>query len=239
MQSLSGVAPTTTPVVDIDPAAVGRFRYSGGGYSVVQQLIEDVSGSSFAETARELVLNRLEMTRSTFLQPPPEPLRASLARDDWHFYPESAAAGLWTTARDLGRFVSAVQAAATGKPTPLTQQTAKAMLDPRVSLPSGGEWRPIRLVGIQPPQSAGLGLFVRQHRFINLGGAAKSFSALTGSSETGTGAIVMTTGCRTPVVFRILLQLSDIQGWSDFRTSPRHLRGLLRRTSNLLLRAVS
>jgi len=33
-QSLRGLAPATTPAVNLDAKAVGRFGYSGGGYAV-------------------------------------------------------------------------------------------------------------------------------------------------------------------------------------------------------------
>jgi len=183
--------------VEFDPKVVGTFRYSGGGYTIVQQLIEQATGESFAEVARKLVLEPLGMTRSTFLQPPPEPLRESAAWAEWRLYPESAAAGLWTTPADLARFICAVQA----NPVPMTT--------PHVGVPFRGQWLLLALLGLRRPQSAGLGLFLRGDRFLNLGGAAGSFSALTGSTEDGTGAVVMTAGFRPPFALRVLFELQD------------------------------
>jgi CubicO group peptidase (beta-lactamase class C family) len=235
-QSLGGIEPATTPAVDFDQAASGRFRYSGGGFAVVQQVIEDLIGLPFAEVAREVILDPMGMTRSTFLQPPPRPLNDSLARADWHYYPECAAAGLWSTPGDLARFVCALQAAAGGKPAVLSQRAAEAMTSPRVPLPTLGQWTATALLGLARPQSAGLGLFLRGLRFINLGGAAGSFSALTGSTEDGNGAVVMTAGCRPPLVLRVLFALADAQGWSGVRASRR---GVRRRASDGLLRLLS
>jgi CubicO group peptidase (beta-lactamase class C family) len=222
-QSLGGVEPAATPAVEIDPKWVGRFRYSGGSYALVQQLIEDVSGMPFAEAARKTVLDPIPMPSSTFLQPAPEPLLASAARADWRIYPESAAAGLWTTADDLARFVCALQ----------TAEAFVPMTTAHVRLPSGGQWRLLKFFGLEPPRNAGLGLFLRDGRFINLGGAAESFSALAGSIENGKGAVVMTTGCRSPLAVRTLLELADTISWSGVRRS-RH-----RRTSDFLLRTFS
>jgi hypothetical protein len=56
---------------------------------------------------------------------------------------------------------------------------------------------------------------------MNLGGAAKGFSALTGSTEEGSGAVVMTAGCRSPFAIRALLELGDAEGWTDLRTARR------------------
>jgi CubicO group peptidase (beta-lactamase class C family) len=184
--------------VKLDPKGAGRFRYSGGGYTLVQQLIEETTGRPFAEVAHEVVLEPFGMTRSSFEQPPPESLRESAACADWRLYPESAAAGLWTTPADLARFVCALQSA----------RTPEAMTTPHVKLPWRGQWTLLPLFGLGRPRSAGLGLFLRGDRFINLGGAAGSFSALAGSTEDGTGAVVMTAGFRPPFALRVLRRLS-------------------------------
>ena len=234
LQSLQGVEPATTDAVTVDSKAVDRFRYSGGGYAVVQQLIEDARGEPFAETARQLLFDPLGMERSSFRQPP-EPLR-SPAWAGWRFYPEQTAAGLWTTPDDLARFVCALQAAVRGDGAGLMQPTARAMTTPHVKLPYRGQWTVLALLGLRFPRHAGLGLFVHNDRFVNLGGAAGSFSALTGSTENGTGAVVMTAGCRPTLTVRVLLEISDALGWTDLRAFPQ---GIRRKASDLLLRALS
>lgn len=225
-QSLEGAEPATTPAVVLGPRSAGRFCYSGGGYALVQRLIEDATGAPFADTARRVIFEPLGMERSTFSQPPPEPLRAAAAWPDWRIYPECGAAGLWTTPVDLARFVSAL----------LTQEAREQMIALHVKLPFRGQWTVLALLGLGFPRHAGLGLFVRGPRFINLGGAAGSFSALTGSKDDGTGAVVMTAGCRSPLAVRVLLELGDACGWTDLRATRR---GIRRRTSDLLLRALS
>jgi CubicO group peptidase (beta-lactamase class C family) len=97
------------------------WRYSGGGYIILQQLLIDVTGRSFPDLMQERVLKPLGMRHSTFEQPLPEKLRAQAASGynregvkvsgDWHVYPEMAAAGLWTTASDLARYALGVQRA--------------------------------------------------------------------------------------------------------------------------------
>jgi CubicO group peptidase (beta-lactamase class C family) len=225
-QSLGGIEPATTAAVNIDPTAVGRFRYSGGGFTVVQQLIEDATGLPFADAAREVVLDPLGMKRSSFEQPPPNDLREAAARTDWHLYPECAAAGLWATPGDLALFVCAVQRAASGNGGPLTRWTGEAMTTSHARLPWRGQWRLFPIFGVEPPRTHGLGLFLRDDRFINLGGASGFFSALTGSTKDGSGAVVMTAGCRPPLVLRTLLAVGDAEGWTGFRASHRILSTL-------------
>jgi CubicO group peptidase (beta-lactamase class C family) len=84
-----------------------QWRYSGGGYSVLQQLLIDVAGKPFPDLMQDLVLSKIDMAASTFRQPLPTDLESIAAtghdangeplKGRWHTFPQSAAAGLWTT----------------------------------------------------------------------------------------------------------------------------------------------
>lgn len=97
----------------VEPGTV--FRYSGGGYIILQLLLTDVAKRPFAELARELGPQPSGMTSSTFEQPLPRQLwqRAAVGHvsngtplnGSWHILPEQAAGGLWTTPRDLASFM--------------------------------------------------------------------------------------------------------------------------------------
>ena len=144
VQVLDGVKPpaNSSPVrVNIIPGA--KWRYSGGGYCVAQQLAIDATDRPFPEFMRDTVLTPFGMTNSTYEQPLPLAMRAQAAtgyfengeplRGRWHIYPEMAAAGLWTTASDLARFTIGIQQALTGQTNPvLTQATAKLMLTEQI-----------------------------------------------------------------------------------------------------------
>jgi CubicO group peptidase (beta-lactamase class C family) len=225
---LNGTPPSATPAVRADPARVGRFSYSGGGYAVIQQLITDVTGQPFADAARALVLEPLGMTRSTFENPLPADLRPSAARSDWHIYPECAAAGLWATPGDLARYVCALQAALAGRPSPVRPEVAALLLTPHARLPAKGEWNLLPILGMQPPDSCGLGMFLHgDDRFSHIGGAASFFSIMTASTRDGTGAVVMTAANPGPFPFRLLRAISDEHGWNGFRQpASKRLHGL-------------
>jgi CubicO group peptidase (beta-lactamase class C family) len=227
-QVLDGAAPSATPPVRSDPLAYGTFRYSGGGYAVVQQLIEDVTGLPFAQAARSFVLEPLEMTHSTFEQPLPAGLRPAAARHDWHVYPESAAAGLWTTPGDLARYVCALQDALAGRASAVRGDTAAAILTPHTPLPAKGEWNILPILGMRPPDSCGLGMFLHgSDRFSHFGGAASFFSAITASMGDGSGAVVMTAANASPFPFKVLRLISDERSWTGFRQPARkRLHGL-------------
>lgn len=116
----------TDPVRSVVPPGV-RWQYSGGGYTVMQQLVGELRGAPFAELMRRRVLEPIGMARSTYEQPIPPDRRDEVAvgyRADgtrvpggWHTYPEQAAAGLWTTPSELARYAREVQRAFAGAST--------------------------------------------------------------------------------------------------------------------------
>lgn len=137
IQVLNGQGNTASIFVDTLPGAISR--YSGGGYTIVERAIEDISGQSFADYMQAVVLSPLGMKHSTFIQPLPKELhaQASAAFDRegemypglWHNYPEQAAAGLWTTPSDLARFAIGIQEAFAGKSEKvLSQDITEVML---------------------------------------------------------------------------------------------------------------
>ena len=132
-QILNGEKPANTPAVRVNKVPGHGFRYSGGGTTIVQLLMTDVTGSNFADLMREVVLTPLDMKASTFAQPLPQELadRAATAHDDrghpvtghWHIYPEQAPAGLWTTPSDMCRYMIDVQQAHEGIIAPSPQDS--------------------------------------------------------------------------------------------------------------------
>jgi CubicO group peptidase (beta-lactamase class C family) len=204
-QSLDGVPPAATKPVRVGAGTRGTFGYSGGGYAVIQQLMTDVTGRPFAAAAQDLVLGPLGMTSSTFAQPLPAGLCRQAARPDWHVYPESAAAGLWTTAEDLGRFACAVAAAAAGRSSPVRQSAAAELVSAGTRVPVRGEWMILPLLGLPRPRSCGLGMFgFGDGRFGHIGGASSFFSVLIASAKDGGGAVVMTASNPSLFAFRLL-----------------------------------
>jgi len=222
LQSLTGSPPATTAPVRAEPALRDTFRYSGGGYAVLQQLVTDCSGLPFAQVAKDLVLDPVGMTASTFEQPLPAGLNSAAARPDWNTYPEAAAAGLWTTPADLARLVRALQDCRAGLPSALHRAVAAQMLTPHAPLPERGEWTALPLFGLRPPDSAGLGMFLAGEEWFSHAGGTRSFcSMLAGSMAGGSGAVIMTAAGSPRLMFRLMRAVSDQEGWRRFRVSGR------------------
>jgi CubicO group peptidase (beta-lactamase class C family) len=119
VQILNGEKPANTDPIRLEAPPGSRWKYSGGGYTVMQQLLIDVSHQPFPALLHDTVLAPIGMTHSTYEQPLPEVLRAKSAtpyqrngtplEGGFHTYPEMAAAGLWTTPTDLARFAIEIQ----------------------------------------------------------------------------------------------------------------------------------
>ena len=148
VQILNGDAPSNVGKVTFARPPYAAYKYSGGGVTLMQLLLTDVTGEPFAALMRARVLDPLGMRGSTFEQPLPEAWagRAAHAHNGqgahgdvpWHVYPEQAAAGLWTTPSDLARFVIEVQQAVRGpKGSVLSQASAREMTSPVGTGPYG------------------------------------------------------------------------------------------------------
>lgn len=124
VQILNGAPPANSPPVRVEYVPSSRYAYSGGGYEIVQALIEDVTGRSFAEAMQDLLLRPLGMSDSFFVQPPPHALLGRVAAGHrasgtelpggWRVIPELAAGGLWSTPTDLAKLLIAISRAFRG-----------------------------------------------------------------------------------------------------------------------------
>src|SRR6266704_996806 len=105
VQIFNGEKPANTDAIRVDFVPGTEERYSGGGVTIEQQLMMDVSGKQFPVLMKETVLDKIGMSDSSYEQPLP-PARAAMTaggvyadgkpvHGKWHVYPEMAAAGMW------------------------------------------------------------------------------------------------------------------------------------------------
>jgi CubicO group peptidase (beta-lactamase class C family) len=190
VQVLNGDKPANTAAIRSEQPPMKQWKYSGGGYTVMQQSLIDVSHEPFPILLHATVLAPIGMTRSTYEQPLPESLRDNAAtpyRSDGkpveggaHTYPEMAAAGLWTTPTDLAKYAVEVECSLKGQANHvLTQDMTRKMLTPGL-----GHW--------------GLGVEIGgsdSDPYFSHGGANEGFRNIFAAYENaGEGAVVMTNG---------------------------------------------
>ena len=144
---LSGKHPSNTPKMYFLSFPGAQFSYSGGGYTVLQLVLEHVMGVSFPDIMREVVLQPLGMDRSCYGDLPvgeenytkAHYTGYTQAEAGYHRFCELAAAGLWTTPTDLLKAISAIQNPLYTNAGFLKQETAKTMLTPVTGTPSFGD----------------------------------------------------------------------------------------------------
>jgi len=185
---LKGQSPANNQAVRVTASPGSAVNYSGGGYVVIQQLIEDVTKQPFHEYMRTAVLAPLGMTASSFDQPR-APDRAPIAAVGHRrngervpagamVHPELAAAGLWSTAADLAQVLVEMQNAMAARPARiLTAAMGREMLTGQIG-------------------SAGLGVFLvgpngSSRRFTHSGRNAGFDARIVGYKNGHQGAVVM------------------------------------------------
>jgi len=186
-QILDGTPPANSPAVRVDTTPGAMWRYSGGGYTIMQLMMDDVTGQPFDQWMATNVIAPFGMTRSSFAQPPSAAFAPFTAAGQyapgnpvpgrWHLYPEMAAAGLWTTATDLAQFVIAIQQSYAGTANPVISQAMTRQMLTNVQGDDG--------LGVFLDTSTGSLLFSH-------GGRDDGFDAYMGGyAETGQGVAIM------------------------------------------------
>lgn len=189
LQVLDGLPPANSDSIRVTAVPGSIYRYSGGGYTVLQLLLEDVTGQPMYELTRTLILEPAGMDHSSFQKPLPPALAGntsaghrrdgSAMQGHWFLDQGSTCCGLWTTPADLARFAIGIQKALTGERGGIVSpEAARLMVTP------------------QPPGRAGLGMFVEEKNgtvwFSHSGGNPGFACLLVGSADGGRGAAVMT-----------------------------------------------
>ena len=191
VQILEGQAPSNVGKVVFARPPFTAYKYSGGGFVILQLALTELTGHPFPEVLRSEVLEPLQMTDSVCGQEATDAdvARTALAHDAqgrrkdaiWHVFPEQAAACLWTTPSDLAKVIIELQTALRGpRGRLLEQRMAREMIAP---------------VGVGP---YGVGL-VLDHRgegwYFSHGGSNFGYRAwMIGHVRKGYGVVIMTNG---------------------------------------------
>jgi CubicO group peptidase (beta-lactamase class C family) len=218
VQVLDGAAPAVTEPIRVDIVPGTKWRYAGGGYEVMQQMLIDVLGEPFPEMMQRTVLNKFEMKDSAYSQPLRDdwkPIAATAYRPDgnavegqYHTYPELAAAGLWTTPSDLARFAIGIENTLAGKSHDvISKGMAEKMLTRQI-------------------ENDGLGVFLDGQgstlRFSHGGGNEGFACLLVAYTETGQGAAIMTNSdSGGELISEIMFAIAHEYGWQDYAPKER------------------
>lgn len=210
--------PTTAEVLDgkgnTDSVRVYKkpgesWMYSGGGYTIMQLMIEENEPVSFVESLQTHVLDPLGMQKSTFANPLSEEYHGIAAtgyrgngaevEGKWPIYPEMAAAGLWTTPTQLIQYAIEVQRINNSKEDGILKyETVKEMLTPGYN-------------------NHGLGPQVQRHMFGH-GGADEGFRAqMFGWMDQPHAIVVMVNSDNGSIMQEIILAVAEEYGLEGIR----------------------
>lgn len=214
LEILRGLPPSNSPPVEVVSPPGSNVAYSGGGYTLVELLVQDVTGISFPAAMDRWILEPMSMAASTFAQPLPTDRSHRAATGHladgsplpgrWRIHPEQAAAGLWTTVRDLASFAVQVRQAYLRGTDALDSVSAVELLTEQLD----GEG-----VGFVVESDAGATI-----AFSHAGGNMGYRAYMTVHIPSGTGAVFMTNGDQGMAVGHELLRAaSAAYGWSKFK----------------------
>ncbi|HEX9150579.1 MAG TPA: serine hydrolase, partial [Flavobacterium sp.] len=189
-----------------------KFQYSGGGITISQLILENVTGEKYEDYMMKNVLTPLGMNNSSYNQPPSKERENLLAtaynayskkvKGKFHIYPEKAAAGLWTNPTDLAKYIIDTQLSLLGKSNKIvSNEMSLRRLDNK------------------------LGVFTMDFEgvkyFTHSGGNEGFRCNYIGSFENGNGIVIMTNDGSGRIIDDITCSIASINNWKNF---PLELR---------------
>ncbi|WP_417462325.1 serine hydrolase domain-containing protein [Kordiimonas sp.] len=144
----SDASPGKTGVVKVGMQPGVAYRYSGGGYTLLQLIVEEVSRMSFNDYMRDHVFKPLGMTRSTYITDglPASDIAEIYDQDGsyaTHYkFTSLAATSLYTSAQDMVTFINAhfpLNDRSAGRGV-LTPETVALMRQPHASQAGADIW---------------------------------------------------------------------------------------------------
>lgn len=183
-----------------------KFEYSGGGTTITQLLLEDVTNEIYEDYILKNVLVPLGMNNSFYRPPFPEQKEVVLAtaynndkevEGKYHIYPEKAAAGLWTTPKDLAKYIIDVQLSLLDKSNKIL---SKEMSEKRLE--------------------NNFGIFVENYggiKYFRHGGGTEGFLCYDiGSMEGGDGVVVMINGSNIKLLNEIIVSIASLNNFKNY-----------------------
>lgn len=213
VQVLNGKPPANTEPIRSEFEPGLRYQYSGGGTTISQLIVMDVTHQPYDTYMWNNVLQPLGMDMSSYTQPPAPGKEKFLAtgyhpngkrvEGKYHIYPEQAAAGLWTNPTDLSKYIIETQRALQGKSQKvLSQQMTKLRLTPYID------------------SNAAFGVFITKkgdEKYFGHNGADEGFlSNYTGSFENGNGVVVMVNSDDGSIMNEVVNAVANVYGWKDY-----------------------
>jgi len=204
IEILNGASTANSRAVMADSPPGMVYKYSGGGTTILQALIEDVAATKYEEFISKTIFEPLNMISSCYFAPKDlkgfsyghdkkgRPLQGSYMR-----HPEKAAAGLWTTPGDLAILLIDLFDSIQGSTRSILPKELVTLMISRVIARSG------------------LGVFLLRKNLISHTGNNNGFrSYFVFNMKTGNGVVAMSNserGARTPQ--KLITTIEEQRQW--------------------------
>lgn len=219
LQILDGMLPANSEPIRVKFIPGSSYAYSGGGFLVLQQLMQDATNTTFSNIMTKLLLKPLEMNHSLYtralrknLWPDAVPgfhsmgfAHGAMVKGGWHNYPELAAGSLWSTPHDLALFIINVMKSYKGyRNGLLPKQLAREMLTR------------------QKNSAFGLGVIIHGHgktlSFAKDGRNLGYVTTIIGFPNTGQGAVLMINSQgNLPFVRDVIREIAALYNWPKLK----------------------
>lgn len=204
---LDGAPPATNPPARVVGRPGVEVQYSGLGFAVIQYAMVERLGEPFDGILAKSLFLPAGLER-TALEPSPGSI--ALAHDvdgapipgGWHRYPETAAAGIWSTPSDLARVLIEVTNASHGDSDRILSQATAEMMLTEVLDGHGLSW-------VLDGEGA-------SRSFSHSGGNAGYRAHIRMLPETGQGLVMMSNSDNGHLLFSPLLHsVATVYDWPD------------------------
>jgi len=221
LQILNGEKPCNTVPVIVDIIPGSKYRYSGGGYTVLQEVLIDAGKKSFPLLMNENLISKIRMKNTLFAAILPakyqnnvafgHELNGMKAKGNWNHYPELAAAGGWSTPFDLALLAVEIQKGYNGKSNKiLSPKTIREMLSPQINQNQGLGWE---LAGS-----------VNSFRFFHAGDTRGYKCKMIAYTSNGKGAVVMANSDdAVRLIDEILRSIAKEYNWPGFLPKEKEI----------------
>ena len=213
VQILNGTRPANSAPVRSLFEPSKRLEYSGGGTTISQLILMDVTGMRYEDYMKKEVLQPIGMTNSFYNQPPPAGTKnlataynsGIAVKGKYHIYPEQAPAGLWTTPTDLAKYIIETQLEYEGRSAKVLSQ---AMMQKRLTS--------------YIDSNVALGVFLVKKTgdtYFNHNGGNEGFVCTSyGSLKGGNGVVVMINADDFTIINEVLNSVATVYNWKNFYT---------------------
>jgi len=218
IEILEGKSPANSEkVVSVIPTNK-EFKYSGGGTTISQLILKDNINVTYENFIDKYIFNPIQV-KNSFYSIQKDKYKENMAsghtrkgkplKNAYNFYPESAAAGLWTTTNDLANILIDFQLSLEDKNgNLLSNQSALEMIKPTVD-----------------NSNSGLGIFVEKQNekiYLQHSAATKGFRGkFFISAEDGNGVVILTNGTSVEIIEEIIRSVAKTYNWSGFEIFKR------------------